>query len=392
MVSRTVRALLLVGCALAAPSVTEQRPELHQSFAELKTTEHAKARLSTLLTDRVTYTSEKVNFGITAQHCSPNQQARIKKGIIEALPAIRKAGGFSDRKLWKKWFGSATSLEPDGDVEKRYNNAIAKLLRFDWKNHCCPCSGSKRGLCYKSCGHKGDGKTTLAFVTSSRLSSNHELQYNGIMWCARAFSDMTDKQLGFVAFHEAIHMVSRAGDGANDYSKTSIVRQAMHSPNTARTTAQSYTLYAMQAGMSYKDYEQASAAWSGSTSADLKCRDGFSNCHVLASKRSCNVHGNALRKKCCHACRVQQPPGSTAAKKCWSDNYSNCKKLATSAATCARGVLTNGESVGIVCCKSCERFGVRPSDTLPAPRSRCGTPAEVKRSEFYSSTLSPCEL
>ena len=38
-------------------------------------------------------------------------------------------------------------------------------------------------------------------------------RYNNVYWCARVFSRMTDKQLGYIAFHEIIHMVSRAGDG-----------------------------------------------------------------------------------------------------------------------------------------------------------------------------------
>ena len=55
-------------------------------------------------------------------------------------------------------------------------------------------------------------------------------------------------QLGYLAFHEATHMVSQTIDGNGDYNKAAIVKQARDDPETARNLAQAYTLYAMEAG------------------------------------------------------------------------------------------------------------------------------------------------
>merc|ERR1712072_195574 len=323
--------------------------------------------------DEVEYVGNTINGNqwIKAGECSSAQQGRINAGIDAAMPGIQKGSSFSSHSdLVTKWYGSPTSIEPDADVKKRYDDAIAKLSKKDWTNHCCPSSGSDKGTpCYQSCGHSGEGRTTLAFVTSYKKSGDKEYQYNGVMWCARAFSEMSDKQLGYVAFHEAIHMVSRAGDGASDYSKAAIVQQAKSSPNTARTTAQSFTLYAMQAGETYKEYEKLSASWGGSMSDDGSCKDRYSNCVEMASTQNCNSNNNALRSNdnCCHACSKLQPPGTTFC----GDDYGNCNSLASSASACKTGQLSNGASIGIACCKSCKaNHGIAPDDQqqdTPAP-------------------------
>ena len=58
-----------------------------------------------------------------------------------------------------------------------------------------------------------------------------------------------------------------------DYSKKAIVSQAQSSPNTARTTAQSFTLYAMQSGETYEifcSYDLGACRWrTPRTRADL---------------------------------------------------------------------------------------------------------------------------
>jgi len=326
--------------------------------------------------NKVTYTSERFDSQILDATCSNVQKERIKKGIVAALPYIEKgiadASSAKGKPIFNKWFGTPSSSEPDSDVMGRMNDAVLKLKTHDWENLCCPSSGifsnrAKTGACYRSCGAPGDGSTTLAFVTSSsRVGSADETQFNGIYWCARTFSDMSELQMGFVAFHEAIHMVSRVGDGSSDYSKEAVRHQAEHNPEKARITAQSYTLYAMQAGLDYEQYSLASASWGPSVSNDGKCKDRYSNCATLAKTRSCNDNGNELRgnDNCCHACLVQQPPGSAESRRCFRDKYNNCARLVGgSKQKCASGILSSGEAMGISCCKTCEGLGVMPEDS-----------------------------
>ena len=118
-----------------------------------------------------------------------------------------------------------------------------------------------------------------AFVSSYKHYNDDqtEYQWNRITLCAEMFSS-TDMTFGFILFHEAVHMVSAAGDGNGDYSKKNLVGLALNKPDVARLTSNSYMLYTMQNSLSHDDYEKYSDG-EGHSLTSLTCTNKWSDCH-----------------------------------------------------------------------------------------------------------------
>merc|ERR1711865_433756 len=51
--------------------------------------------------------------------CSSSQVSKLKRGIDQAAPFIRKAIDNRDTAAWTKWFGAATSQQSNADVQAR---------------------------------------------------------------------------------------------------------------------------------------------------------------------------------------------------------------------------------------------------------------------------------
>ena len=136
-----------------------------------------------------------------------------------------------------------------------------------------------------------------AFVSSYKHYNDDqtEYQWNRITLCAEMFSS-TDMTFGFILFHEAVHMVSAAGDGNGDYSKKNLVGLALNKPDVARLTSNSYMLYTMQNSLSHDDYEKSSHGW------DYGCTNKWSDCHDLGNdQNSCasgTVNNGNLQPSC----------------------------------------------------------------------------------------------
>jgi hypothetical protein len=258
--------------------------------------------------------------------CSSSQLSKLKRSIADAAPFIKKAVDNRDNAAWTKWFGAATSQQTDADVQTRLNDGYKQVTSNDWEPRCCAASGSTDQECANNC--KGQ---TQAFVQSYKYQgSDKEYQYNQIQFCASVFST-TDVQLGLIAFHESVHMVSAAGDGYGAYGKKSLIKLAKTEPDKARLTANSYMLYAAQAGMNHAQYDSATALWGGSMNADGTCGNKYGNCGSLASASSCASgtlsSGETIQGACCEACSAgHQNAGSSTsapAQSC-SDTGSTC--------------------------------------------------------------------
>merc|ERR1712166_1060493 len=236
--------------------------------------------------------------------CTSSQLSKLQRGIDQAAPFIKKAIDNRDNAARTKWFGAATSQQTNADVQTRLNDGYKQVTSSDWEPRCCAASGSTDQECANNC--QGN---VMAFVQSyTYQGSDKEYQYEQIQFCASAFS-ATDVQLGLIAFHESVHMVSAAGDGYGAYGKESLVKLAASEPDKARLTANSYMLYAAQAGMPHSEYDSATSLWGGSMNADGTCQDKYSNCPDMAKQANMCARGTVssgatVGVACCHSCKV----------------------------------------------------------------------------------------
>lgn len=270
--------------------------------------------------------------------CSASQARKINDGIAAAAPYIKKAINDPNSEYFSKWFGTASSSQPDSDVYGRMRDALKKMTDHDWTSDCCAASGRTDALCADTC--KG---AVNAFVSSLRYGDdpNKEYQYNSINFCAQVFEN-TAIQLGWIIFHESIHMVSAATDGNDDYSKKVLVELADEDPEKARLTANNYMLYTMQSSLDYKQYETISSIAGSSVSTDGTCANNYGNCVSLVENGNCKSGqvggGQSLLSACCLSCAKLQPPGFVAC----ADKYTNCNELGNSKSACSTGTLNSG--------------------------------------------------
>lgn len=108
-------------------------------------------------------------------------------------------------------------------------------------------------------------------------------------------------EVGFILYHELIHMVSHVGDADVGYAKESLVYLAATNAEAARLSANNYMLYSAQNGLSYQMYADVSGGWGGMV-ADPNCMDSYGNCVDLAA--NCCGTNTQLLDGCCASCRV----------------------------------------------------------------------------------------
>merc|ERR1712086_60412 len=255
--------------------------------------------------------------------CNKPQLGKIDRSIKAAAPKIQYAIDNKNDALWTKWFGQPTSENPDSKVDDRMKDGLKRMDDRDWQPLCCPVSGGDEHckLCTKT------GSRTMAFVDSYRIKNNNETKYtwNRITLCADTFSE-TDMTFGFTLFHEAVHMVSAAGDGNGDYSKKDLVSLALNKPDLARLTSNSYMLYTMQNSLSDADYEKSS--------------DG---------------RGNSLTSLACTNKRdVREYPGY-------------CHDFGIDQNSCASGTMWDGQAIGVACCEACSQFNLSTTQSTSNP-------------------------
>jgi hypothetical protein len=119
-------------------------------------------------------------------------------------------------------------------------------------------------------------------------------------------------EVGFIMFHELVHVVSQVGDSSLGYGKGPLVGLAASNPEAARASANNYMLYAAQNGLSYEQYNELSGGW-GANAFDPNCVDQYSNCGDIAS----NCCGNTDKSSyCCASCMVYD-----ATATCLDRNY-----------------------------------------------------------------------
>ena len=334
---------------------------------------------------------------LVAVSCVARSKHAVHKQACGAGPIVQNSLRL-DQKYVTKWFGQPTADEPNSDVLGRMKDGYAKMTAQDWKPVCCPPSSAVHGACYRACGGgKSDATNTLAYVQSRSYvgQSDKETQYNQINYCASAF-EMTDVQIGITTYHESIHMVSGAGDGTGDYSKTALVALAKSNPALARRTANSYTMYAAQVGTGddWKTYDQITSPWGGSLSSDGSCKDKYTNCAQMVGSGNCMLNEFARypidKSDCCLSCERLQPAGSPPP---YINKYPNCNQLA-SAKECSTWQVTGGQATGSVCCKSCKAFVSPVANPIPTPTPPNPTrPLDLSNNEVsQSKCVSSCIL
>lgn len=121
--------------------------------------------------------------------------------------------------IYKKWFGTVSDSTSNNDVLSRMSDAtdMMALYEKDWQSLCCyDTSGS--------CG--GCSLNTMAYVTSYSYNSGPKKGTKYSSTWVRACKLLAKSEpmtIGFVYYHELIHMVSGAGDGYGGYSKSNCV-------------------------------------------------------------------------------------------------------------------------------------------------------------------------
>jgi len=240
-----------------------------------------------------------------SDQCDKPQLDKIARSIKAAAPKIQYAIDNRNDALWTKWFGQPTSENPDYKVDDRMKDGLKRMDDRDWQPLCCPVSGGDEHC--KSC--TKTGSRTMAYVNLYRYN-NTKYTWNRITLCADTFSE-TDMTFGFTLFHEAVHMISNAGDGNGGYSKKNLVGLALNKPDLARLTANSYMLYTMQNSLTDADYEKTSDAW-GTSLTSLACTNKFTDCHDFGiDQNSCAsgtmFDGQAIGVDCCEACSRFNP-------------------------------------------------------------------------------------
>jgi hypothetical protein len=103
------------------------------------------------------------------------------------------------------------------------------------------CCKSGQGACGPSCSYPG----TQAWVTASSYD-NFVTTINStwVRMCPALMEDTNILRVGFVLYHEFIHMVSHVGDADIGYSRENLVKLAADDADASRLSANNYMLYA----------------------------------------------------------------------------------------------------------------------------------------------------
>jgi len=322
--------------------------------------------------------------------CSEAQISAIKDAISTTAPVIASGVDNRNQKLWKKWFGVATSKHPDSSVQQILGKAKAMYEKF----------GQPEGWnaeCINSC-----GEGVLAFVKSEAISiastvklsgfdSSYEPSQPGRVAICPAGLQLPTLPLGLTLFHEMSHMMGDMRDGEGEYSQIGLVRQAEKHPDLARQSANSLMLYVAENGLpNHAVFETATKFWGGLVQSS-SCFNKLGNCAALAARVPCATvldgHSKPLSEHCCEACSRLQPPGKPfcSNRLLCCEKPGNCAGLTNDASACQVGTLeVSAERVGSVCCKSCQKYGFGlPS--IPPPPPKSAAPA-ASTSESSSGT------
>jgi len=227
-------------------------------------------------------------------------------------------------------------------------------METSWDPVCC--NNGTSGTCF-AC-----GDSTLAFVTSYSYR-NDDTKYSNtwVRTCPNfwKFSDDDKISAGFVMYHELVHMVSTAGDGYGNYSKSAGVNLAYNEPDIARLQANNYMLYAMQNSMAPYEYAMASTSW-GASVFKIGCEDVYGNCPDLIRNFGCcdsrTSQGSNYESTCCASCTVMNDQDKCAQQlqePVCIDLYSNCGGYKSYCSN-PNMKFSNGQSIAEACCQTCQ--------------------------------------
>jgi len=154
-------------------------------------------------------------------------------------------------------------------------------------------------------------------------------------------------------------MVSTAGDGYGNYSKSAGVNLAYNEPDIARLQANNYMLYAMQNSMGAYEYAQASTSWGGSV-FKIGCEDVYGNCHDLVKDSGCcdsrSSSGSNWESTCCASCAVMNGTDEcikSLQEPICEDLYTNCGGYRSYCEN-PNMMFSNGQSIAEACCLTCK--------------------------------------
>lgn len=153
----------------------------------------------------------------------------------------------------------------------------------------CNCGGA---IAYVMSGVYGDWETGL-------LSESTWMRL-----CPAMFEGDNEEAWGLVIYHELIHMVSYAGDAEGGYTKLGAHRIAQINPEIARLSADNYTLYTAQHGMSYDDYTNFTRDWWGKNTYSTTCTDAYGPSYCWEQAENCCDYSAtpSLADDCCATC------------------------------------------------------------------------------------------
>ena len=171
--------------------------------------------------------------------CSAAELSFVDAAVDATIVAIEYSLANENAELFAKWFGTSTAAS-DVDVRSRMNEATYLMRQRGeaWNPMCCK---TGNGACGPSCSVPG----VQAWVTSSSWD-NFETKESStrIRLCPELMASTDPLSVGFILYHELIHMVSFVGDADVGYDRDSLVNLAINNAEAARLSANNYMLYA----------------------------------------------------------------------------------------------------------------------------------------------------
>ena len=152
--------------------------------------------------------------------CSEAELRFVDDALLAALPALEYSRDNENRHLFDKWFGVSTQPESDADVRLTMSDATGKMYErgVGWTPMCCK---SGNGACGTSCQYEG----VQAWVESYTYSNDADTEYNStwVRMCPALMANSNLMEVGFILYHELVHMVSHVVDANVGYGKGPLV-------------------------------------------------------------------------------------------------------------------------------------------------------------------------
>jgi hypothetical protein len=188
---------------------------------------------------KVDYNHDVVDGAIASNSdCSAAELSFVDAAVDAVIVAIEYSLANENEELFTKWFGTSTA-QSDVAVRSRMNEAtyVMRQRGEAWNPMCCK---SGNGACGPSC----SVPNVMAWV-DSKSWDNFETSENStrVRLCPALMAKPDPLIVGFILYHELIHMVSQVGDADIGYARDSLVNLASDNAEAARLSANNYMLY-----------------------------------------------------------------------------------------------------------------------------------------------------